>query len=90
MIEGYQDKVEIVGKVVIPPKVVRGDPPGCLIRVQVLSGEVDCDFCDILIMKGHKPWLVKRGTIVRAVGGFVGNRFLAEGCWKFEPRRARW
>jgi len=82
-------RIKVVGIVVKKPSIVIGRGVGCKLRVEVLN-DIEAKFCDIIVTKGRKPWKVRVGDMVEAVGTLRGDELLADAFWKFTRRVGRY
>lgn len=62
------NRVKIRGKVVGKASVVIGRSIGCKVRVEVLNDIGSYDLYDIIVTKGRRPWKLKPGDAVTAIG----------------------
>lgn len=76
-------RTKLVGKVIGKPSIMIGRGISCQLKVEVLNDEGGYDLYDIVISRGSKPWRIKEGTEVGAVGILKGNTLWADSFWQY-------
>ncbi len=77
-------RTKIIGKVVGKPGISFGRGVNCRITVEVPSDTgPGREIYDILITIGTRPWRVKEGARVGAVGVLKGNTLWCDSFWKY-------
>jgi len=79
MVRG-RERIKLVGKVIAKPTlVIVPNGIGCKVPVEVRSdAKTGYDSYDIIVTKSRKPWNVKLGTKVIAVGILQGDTLWAD------------
>ena len=76
-------KTKLVGKVVGKPGISFGRGVNCQITVEVSDGKGSYETYIIIITGRRKPWLIKEGAMVSAVGVLRGDTLWCDSFWKY-------
>lgn len=76
-IEGL-GRTKLIGEVIGKPSIAIGRGISCHFDIKVRNNEGGYDTYEVIISKGRKPWKLKGGTEVCAVGILQGNRLWAD------------
>jgi len=76
-------RIKLVGVVKGKPNIIIGKGIGYQLKVEVLNDEGSYDTYDIFITRGSKPWRIKEGTKVGAVGILKGKTLWVDSFWRY-------
>lgn len=76
-------RTKLVGKVVGKPGISFGRGVNCQITVEVPDGKGSYEIYVIVITRGYRPWSVKEGKEVGAIGILKGDTLWADSFWRY-------